>query len=68
LEYCQETSTVSPSDALAVLNCMSDWVVNQVRVGREVDFGDLGQTRLGMKVNAKSLFNVDTRREGFGKP
>ena len=48
LDHCEVASTVGRADALAVVEMMVGWIEQQAAEGREVDFGPLGQTRLGM--------------------
>ncbi len=48
LDHCQAASTVGRADALAVVEMMAGWIEQRAADGREVDFGPLGQTRLGM--------------------
>ncbi len=48
LNHCATASTVGRADALAVVEMMVGWVESHAGDGREVDFGPLGQTRLGM--------------------
>ncbi len=48
LKHCEIASTVGRADALAVVEMMAGWVEQQAGEGREVDFGPLGQTRLGV--------------------
>jgi hypothetical protein len=48
LDHCEVASTVGRADALAVVEMMAGWIEQQAADGREVDFGPLGQTRLGM--------------------
>ena len=49
LEHCEDASTVGQADALAVVQMMVGWIEQHAAFGREVDFGPLGQTRLGMR-------------------
>ncbi len=48
LDHCETASTVGRADALAVVEMMVGWIEQRAAEGREVDFGPLGQTRLGM--------------------
>ena len=48
LNHCAEASTVGRADALAVVTMMAGWIEARSAEGREVDFGPLGQTRLGI--------------------
>ncbi|KKL98589.1 hypothetical protein LCGC14_1822920, partial [marine sediment metagenome] len=48
LDHCAAASTVGRADALAVVEMMVGWIEQHGADGREVDFGPLGQTRLGM--------------------
>ena len=48
LSHCTEASTVGRADALAVVEMMVGWIEHHSGAGREVDFGPLGQTRLGL--------------------
>ncbi len=48
LDHCEAASTVGRADALAVVHMMAAWVEQHAGDAREVDFGPLGQTRLGM--------------------
>ena len=48
LDHCAVASTVGRADALAVVEMMVGWIEQRAAEGREVDFGPLGQTRLGM--------------------
>jgi len=48
LDHCATASTVGRADALAVVEMMAGWIEANAGDGREVDFGPLGQTRLGM--------------------
>ncbi len=48
LDHCATASTVGRADALAVVEMMRGWIESHASDGREVDFGPLGQTRLGM--------------------
>ncbi len=48
LDHCKVASTVGRADALAVVEMMAGWIEHHAGYGREVDFGPLGQTRLGM--------------------
>ncbi len=48
LEHCEAASTVGRADAVAVIEMMAAWIEQRAADGREVDFGPLGQTRLGM--------------------
>ena len=48
LDHCATASTVGRADALAVVEMMRGWIESHAGDGREVDFGPLGQTRLGM--------------------
>jgi len=48
LDHCEGASTVGRADALAVVEMMAGWIEQRAAEGREVDFGPLGQTRLGM--------------------
>ena len=48
LDHCAEASTVGRADALAVVEMMRGWIEHHAADGREVDFGPLGQTRLGI--------------------
>ncbi len=48
LDHCATASTVGRADALAVVEMMAGWIEQRAADGREVDFGPLGQTRLGM--------------------
>lgn len=48
LDHCATASTVGRADALAVVEMMRGWIEAHAGDGREVDFGPLGQTRLGM--------------------
>ena len=48
LSHCEEASTVGRADAIAVVYMMAAWIEQHAGAGREVDFGPLGQTRLGL--------------------
>lgn len=48
LDHCETASKVGRADALAVVTMMVGWIEARAPEGREVDFGPLGQTRLGM--------------------
>lgn len=48
LDHCEVASTVGRADALAVVEMMAGWIEQRAAEGREVGFGPLGQTRLGM--------------------
>ncbi len=48
LDHAAAASTVGRADALAVVEMMVGWIEQQAASGREVDFGPLGQTRLGI--------------------
>ena len=48
LDHAATASTVGRADALAVVEMMAGWIEQQAANGREVDFGPLGQTRLGI--------------------
>ncbi|WP_309380683.1 hypothetical protein [Cerasicoccus frondis] len=48
-QYCRERGGVSETQAGAVVELMQEWLALNATKGREVDFGPLGRTRLGMK-------------------
>ncbi len=48
LDHCATASTVGRADALATIEMMARWIEVHAADGREVDFGPLGHTRLGL--------------------
>ncbi len=49
IRHVEGGSTVTRADAVAVLSAAADWVRQCAAMGREVDLGPLGRSRLGMK-------------------